>query len=174
MAAQCTDKRVNDVTKELFKKYKKGEDFKRVKKNVLERDISSISFYRHKASNIRECCKVIVEKYGNNVPSTVDELTSLAGIGRETANFVLGNAFGQSAIAVDTHVLRVSIRIGLATTKNPDKVEKELCELIPRGKWTRICHLFQAHGCAICTAKNPLCPNCILFDLCQWKNKRGI
>ena len=173
LAAQCTDKRVNDVTKELFKKYKKAEDFKRVKTNVLEKDISSISFYRNKASNIRECCKIIVEKYGNNVPSTVEELTSLPGIGRKTANIVLGNAFDQSAIAVDTHVLRVSTRIGLATSKNPDKVEKELCEVIPRGKWTRICYLFQAHGRATCKAKNPSCPDCILFDICEWKDKRS-
>ena len=165
LAAQCTGKRVNDVTKELFKRYKKVKYFKLVKTNLLERDINSISFYRNKASNIRECCKVIVEKYGNNVPSVVDELTSLPGIGRKTANIVLGNAFGQSAIAVDTHVLRVSTRLGLAVSKNPGKVEKELCEVIPRGKWTRIYHLFQAHGRVICTAKNPLCPNCILFDL---------
>ncbi len=173
LAAQCTDKRVNDVTKELFKKYKKAEDFERVKTNVLEKGISSFSFYRNKASNIRECCKVIVEKYGNNVHSAVDELTSLPGIGRKTANIVLGNAFDQSTIAVDTHVLRVSTRLGLAVSKNPDKVEKELCEVIPRGKWTRICRLFQAHGRATCKAKNPSCQDCILFDICEWKDKRS-
>ncbi|ODS31433.1 MAG: endonuclease III [Candidatus Scalindua rubra] len=172
LAAQCTDKRVNDVTKGLFKKYKKAEDFERVKINALEKDISSISFYRNKARNIKECCKIIVKKYGANVPSNLNELISLPGIGRKTANIILGNAFGKQAIAVDTHVQRVSTRLGLATSKNPDNVEKELCEVVPRDKWTKSCHLFQAHGRMICTAKNPSCPDCILFDLCEWKDKR--
>lgn len=172
LAAQCTDKRVNEITKELFKKYKSAVDFGRVKINVLEKDISSISFYRNKAKNIKECCKVIAEKHNGNVPSEIDELTSLPGIGRKTANIILGNAFGKQVIAVDTHVQRVSTRLGLATSKNPDNVERELCEVIPRDKWTKTCHLFQAHGRLTCTAKNPSCPDCILFDLCEWKYKR--
>jgi endonuclease III len=171
LAAQCTDKRVNDVTRTLFKKYKKAEDYKRAKINVLEKDVSSISFFRNKAGNIKNCCKVIVEKYDGNVPSEINELTSLPGIGRKTANIVLGNAFGQPAIAVDTHVQRVSIRLGLATSKNPDNIEKELCEVVPREKWTKTCHLFQAHGRMTCTAKNPSCPICVLYDLCEWKDK---
>ncbi len=172
LAAQCTDKRVNDVTKELFKKYKKAEDFERVKINALEKDISSISFYRNKARNIKECCKIIVKKYESNVPSNLSELISLPGIGQKTANIILGNAFGKQAIAVDTHVQRVSARLGLATSKNPDNVEKELCEVVPRDKWTKSCYLFQAHGRMICTAKSPKCSDCILFDLCEWKDKR--
>ncbi len=134
LAAQCTDSRVNDVTKRLFRKYKNAEDFKRAKTNELEKDISSINFYRNKARNIRECCKVIAEEYGNNVPSVLDKLTSLPGIGRKTANIVLGNAFGQPAIAVDTHVQRVSTRLGLASAGNTDDIEKELCGVIPREK----------------------------------------
>ncbi len=171
LAAQCTDKRVNDVTRILFKKYKKAEDYKRAKINALEKDVSSISFFRNKATHIKNCCKIIVEKYNGNVPPEIAKLTSLPGIGRKTANIVLGNAFGQPAIAVDTHVQRVSIRLGLATSKNPDNIEKELCEVILRGKWTKTCHLFQAHGRMTCTAKNPSCPNCVLYNLCEWKDK---
>ncbi len=171
LAAQCTDKRVNEVTKTLFKKYKKAEDYKRAKINVLEKDVSSISFYRNKTRNIKNCCKVIVEKYNGSVPSDMDELTSLPGIGRKTANIVLGNAFGQPAIAVDTHVQRVSTRLGLSTSKSPDNIEKELCEVVSREKWTKICHLFQAHGRMTCTAKNPSCPICVVYDLCEWKDK---
>lgn len=171
LAAQCKDKRVNDVTRTLFKKYKKAEDYKRAKISVLEKDVSSISFFRNKAKNIKNCCKVIVEKYDGNVPSEINELTSLPGIGRKTANIVLGNAFGQPAIAVDTHVQRVSVRLGLATSKNPDDIEKELCEVVPREKWIKTCHLFQAHGRMTCTAKDPSCPICVLYDLCEWEYK---
>ncbi len=171
LAAQCTDKRVNEVTKELFKKYKKVEDYERVKTNILEKDISSISFFRNKARNIKGCCKVIVEKYNEDVPANLEDLLCLPGIGRKTANIVLSNAFGQPAIAVDTHVLRVSIRLGLTTSENPDRVEKELCEVISRDKWTKTCHLFQTHGRLTCTARNPSCPICVLYDLCGWKDK---
>jgi len=172
LAAQCTDKRVNEVTRILFKKYKKADDYACAKIDVLEKDVSSISFFRNKAKNIKECCKIIVRKYESSVPSDIETLTSLPGIGRKTANIILGNAFGQPAIAVDTHVQRVSNRLGLATSKNTDNIEKELCEIIPKNKWTKTCHLFQAHGRTVCTAKKPACPDCILFDLCRWGDKR--
>ncbi|MFQ5963224.1 MAG: endonuclease III [Candidatus Scalinduaceae bacterium] len=172
LAAQCTDKRVNEITSELFRRYKKIEDYNHVKLNLFEKEISSISFFGNKAKNIKKCCKVIIEKYNGKIPSKVEELTSLPGIGRKTANIIIGNAFNQPAIAVDTHVQRVSTRLGLATSRNPDKIEKELCEVISKVKWTKICHLLQAHGRLICTAKKPKCPKCVLFDLCEWKDKR--
>ncbi len=122
---------------------------------------------------VPEFCRIIVREYKSSVPSDIETLTSFPGIGRKTANIILGNAFGQPAVAVDTHVQRVSNRLGLAASKNADNIEKELCGIIPKGKWTKICHLFQAHGRAVCSAKKPACPDCILFDLCKWKEKTG-
>lgn len=173
LAAQCTDKRVNEVTKGIFKKYKKTEDYGRVKTDELEKDISTISFFRKKAKSINDCCEILVEKHNGSVPPDLRELISLPGVGRKTANIILGNAFGRMAIAVDTHVQRVSTRLGLASSKNPDKIEIELCDVVPENRWTKTCHLFQDHGRKICTAKAPSCLNCILYDLCEWKLKEG-
>ena len=172
LSAQCTDKRTNEVTRDLFEKYKEAEDYKHAESKVLEKDISSISFFRNKAKNIKDCCGIIVDKHNGDVPSSLEELVALPGIGRKTANLVLGNAFGQAAISVDTHVLRVSTRLGLATSNNPDIIERGLCEVIPENKWTKTCHLIQAHGRTICMAKKPSCTDCILLDLCKWEDKR--
>lgn len=171
LAAQCTDERVNQVTTSLFKKYQKAEDYTNVSIEELEGDIHSTGFYKNKAKNIVGCCKKIVNDFNGEVPSTLPALVSLPGVGRKTANIVLANAFGKPAIGVDTHVYRVSNRLGLAHSNNPDKVEMELCKIIPEEKWIRTVHLLTFHGKKICKAKRPFCGQCVLFDLCEWPNK---
>lgn len=167
LAAQCTDERVNEVTKDLFKKYQSAEDFAAADIRTLEEEIRPTGFYRNKAKNIVSCCLVLVEKHRGEVPNSLDDLVSLPGVGRKTANIVLGNAYGQEAIAVDTHVGRVTSRMGLATSKDPDKIEEELREIIPQNKWTRSTHLFGFHGRRICQAKKPLCSSCVVRDFCK-------
>ncbi|MEW6615237.1 MAG: endonuclease III [Thermodesulfobacteriota bacterium] len=171
LAAQCTDERINQVTTDLFKKYQKAEDYTNVSIDALEEDIHSTGFYKNKAKNIAGCCKKIIKDFNGEVPSTLPALVSLPGVGRKTANIVLANAFGKPAIGVDTHVQRVSNRLGLAHSNNPDKVEMELCNIIPEGKWIRTVHLLTFHGKRICKAKRPLCGQCILFELCEWPDK---
>ncbi|MFH2012392.1 MAG: endonuclease III [Pseudomonadota bacterium] len=172
LAAQCTDERVNQVTTNLFKKYQEARDYTKVSIDELEEDIHSTGFYKNKAKNIAGCCKKIVEDFNEAVPSTLSELLSLPGVGRKTANIVLANAFERPAIAVDTHVHRVSNRLGLAHSNNPDKVEMELCNIIPEEKWIRAVHLLTFHGKRICKAKKPLCGQCALFELCKWSDKK--
>ena len=171
LAAQCTDERVNLVTNNLFKKYQKAKDYTNVSIEELEGDIRSTGFYKNKAKNIVGCCEKIVKDFNGEVPSTLPALVSLPGVGRKTANIVLANAFGKPAIGVDTHVYRVSNRLGLAHSNNPDKVEMELCRIIPEERWIRTGHLLTFHGKKICKAKKPLCNQCVLFELCEWPNK---
>ncbi len=166
LAAQCTDERVNQVTKDLFKKYRKASDYARADLKTLEAEIRSTGFFRNKAKSIIGCCQELVQKFKGQVPRTLDELTSLPGVGRKTANILLGNAFNQQAIAVDTHVKRVTHRLGWAKSDDPDKIEFELMEVIPQNRWTLSCHQIVFHGRRVCMAKNPQCPTCPVAKLC--------
>jgi endonuclease-3 len=153
LSAQCTDERVNMTTKTLFKKYRTARAYATADKAKFEKDIGSINFYRNKTRSIQNCCKLVVADFGGEVPATVGELTTLPGVGRKTANIVLGNAFGKDALAVDTHVKRVSHRLGLATSDDPDEIERELCAIIPKNRWTNTTHFFILHGRKTCKAK---------------------
>ncbi len=166
LAAQCTDERVNQVTKDLFKKYRKPSDYAGTDLKTLEAEIRSTGFFRNKAKSIIGCCQTLVQKFGGQVPRTLEELTSLPGVGRKTANILLGNAFNQQAIAVDTHVKRVTHRLGWAKSDDPDKIEFELMEVIPQNRWTLSCHQIVFHGRKVCMAKNPQCPACPVAKLC--------
>ena len=166
LAAQCTDERVNLVTQDLFKKYRKAVDFARADLKILEEEIRSTGFYHNKAKSIIRCCQIIEEKFKGQVPQTLEELTMLPGVGRKTANIILGNAYGQQAIAVDTHVKRVTHRLGWAKPEDPDKIEFELMKVIPQGRWTMACHELVFHGRRVCTAKNPQCPTCPVVKFC--------
>jgi endonuclease-3 len=166
LAAQCTDERVNRVTKELFKKYRTAADFSKADLHPLEEEIRSTGFFHNKAKNIIGCCRDIVSKFNGEVPRTLEDLTSLAGVGRKTANIILGNAFGRQAIAVDTHVKRVTHRLGWAKSDDPDKIEFELMKLIPEERWTLACHQLVSHGRNVCIAKKPKCSLCPTAGLC--------
>lgn len=166
LAAQCTDERVNMVTRGLFKKYRRAADFAAADLRTLEEEIRPTGFYHNKAKSILACCQMIVDRFNGQVPRTLEELTSLSGVGRKTANIILGNAYGQQAIAVDTHVKRVTHRLGWAKPDDPDKIEFELMEVIPRERWTMACHQLVFHGRNVCTAKNPQCPTCPVNHLC--------
>lgn len=171
LSAQCTDKRVNEVTEELFKKYSTAEDYASADPKRFEQDIRLINFYKNKARQIINCCKELVEKYGGRVPDSQEELTKLPGVGRKTANVVLGSAFGRPAIAVDTHVLRVSNRLGLVDSKKPEEVEPALMKQLPEKLWTPFTLAMILHGRETCKAKKPLCNKCILYNECQWPEK---
>jgi endonuclease III len=167
LSAQCTDERVNIVTKNLFRKYKTPEDFANAPEGELERDIQSTGFYRNKAKSIRAMAASLLEKYGGRVPETMEELIGLAGVGRKTANVVLGNAFDQNVgVVVDTHVARLSERLGLTKHSSPEKIELDLMELVPREDWTLWSHLLIHHGRAICKARGPECGKCVIFEHC--------
>ncbi len=171
LSAQCTDKRVNEVTKGLFKKYRTAGDYASADPKVFEQEIRPTGFYKNKARQVINCCKALVERYGGRVPDTLEELTSLPGVGRKTANVVLGSAFGRQAIAVDTHVLRVSNRLGLVDSKDPDRVEQELMRQVPRDRWTAFTLAMILHGRETCTARRPKCGECILRRECGWPEK---
>jgi endonuclease-3 len=167
LSAQCTDKRVNEVTKILFKKYKTPHDYIRTTQEELEKDIYSTGFYRNKSKNIKELCKILVNEYDSKVPGTMEDLLKLPGVARKTANIVLSVAFGKiEGIAVDTHVKRVSARLGLTANSNPDKIEKDLMEIIPRNNWDIFTLLLINHGRNVCLARKPLCGECVLNKLC--------
>jgi len=167
LSAQCTDERVNIVTADLFRKYRKAEDFIKVEQTELEQDIRSTGFYRNKAKAIQGACRLIVEQHGGRVPSTLDELLELPGVARKTANVVLGNAFGiSSGVVVDTHVGRLSQRLGLTRHEQPEKIERDLIELVPQKDWVDFAHLLIYHGRAVCKARKPECASCTLEDLC--------
>jgi len=166
LAAQCTDARVNLVTKDLFKKYPKTSDYARADLKTLEGEIRSTGFFRNKAKSIIGCGQALVQKFNGQVPRTLEELTTLPGVGRKTANIILGNAFGQQAIAVDTHVKRVTHRLGWAKSDDPDKIEFELMEVIPQNRWTLACHQIVFHGRRVCMAKKTQCSTCPVAKLC--------
>jgi len=171
LAAQCTDERVNMVTRDLFKKYRTARDYAQADLATFESEIHSTGFYKAKARAIAGMAGVLVQQHGGQVPRTAEELMALPGVGRKTANVVLGNAYGQQALAVDTHVFRVSQRLGLARSDDPEKIHDQLCRVLPRGKWTRITHLFTSHGRRVCQARTPACPACPIRALCPWPGK---
>ncbi len=167
LSAQCTDKRVNIVTKSLFEKYRSVKDFASVKQSALEKDVFSTGFYRNKAKNIIASAKIILEKHGGKVPRTMKELVELPGVARKTANIVLSSGFGiVEGMAVDTHVKRLSFRIGLTQHKDPQKIEKDLMEIVPRKDWNKFSLLLIQHGREICSARKPNCAGCFLNDVC--------
>lgn len=167
LSAQCTDERVNVVTKTLFKKYRSIEDYAGADLKELEQDIRSTGFYRNKARNIKKCCQIILDKFGSQVPKTMEEILELPGVARKTANIVLSNAYGVvEGIAVDTHVRRLSRRLGLTANDNPDKIEQDLMKLVPKSKWMRFTELLIFHGRKTCTAKRPKCETCVVNKLC--------
>lgn len=171
LSAQCTDARVNEVTKTLFKKYKKAKDYALANLETFEHEIKSTGFYKNKAKMIINCCKELEQNFKGKVPTTLEELTTLPGVGRKTANIILGTAFDAQAIAVDTHVLRVSNRLGLAHSKDTEKVEEELMEQIPKNKWTVFTNAMILHGRETCIARNPKCCDCVIYNQCEWPDK---
>jgi endonuclease-3 len=167
LSAQCTDKRVNIVTKELFKKYRSAADFANAPLSELEQAIRTTGFFRNKAKNIQACCRKLIELHNGQVPRTMEELTQLDGVGRKTANVVLGNAFGINAgVVVDTHVTRLSQRLGLTRQKSPEKIELELMALVPQKQWTLLSHWLIWHGRRRCDARQPDCDHCEIRKLC--------
>ena len=167
LSAQTTDKQVNIVTKKLFNKYQKPEDYANVDVSELEEDIRSTGFYRNKAKNLKKTGQLLVEKYNSQVPRTMEELVKLPGVARKTANIVLTNSYGiVEGIAVDTHVRRLSQRLGLTKNTNPDKIEKDLMNIIPKSDWEKITDLLIFHGRNICTARKPKCSICVLNKIC--------
>jgi endonuclease-3 len=173
LAAQCTDERVNQVTTSLFRKYRRAADYAAADPATFEGEIRSTGFFRAKTRSVLGMARAVVERHSGEVPRTLEALVALPGVGRKTANVVLGNAFGVPGIAVDTHVFRVTQRLGLAKADDPDAVESQLAEVVPRAGWTRFCHLIQAHGRRVCHARMPACPACPVRALCPWPGKTG-
>lgn len=171
LSAQCTDERVNAVTAELFPRYRRAQDWADLPLPTLEKAIHSTGFFRAKARSIVGMARGLVERHGGEVPRTLEELVALPGVGRKTANVVLGNAFGIPALAVDTHVFRVSQRLGLARGDDPEEIHDQLCLVLPRPGWTQASHLLILHGRRVCFARNPACPTCPVEALCPWPGK---
>jgi len=166
LSAQCTDERVNIVTKTLFKKYKKPQDFVDLKNEELEKEIFSTGFYKQKTKSVKACCDELIKNHKGKVPADFDELVKLSGVGRKTASVIAGNAFGIPAIAVDTHVKRLSNLLGFIDSQNPDKIEIRLKELLPESYWINSSHWLATHGRKICIANRPKCSECVISDLC--------
>ncbi len=172
LAAQCTDDKVNEVTRtRLFTKYRTPDDYVRAPAEELEADIRPTGFFRNKARSIQGCCRDLIERFGGRVPDQVDALLTLPGVGRKTANILLGNAFGRDAIGVDTHVMRLAQRLGFTQQTDPDKIEADLTAVVPRAGQTHFCHLMQAHGRRICVARKPKCPECSIAAMCPFPDK---
>jgi endonuclease-3 len=171
LSAQCTDVRVNLVTPDLFARFPDAKAFATADARTLETAIQSTGFFRNKARNIRECCKQLLDGHGGQVPGTMDELVRLPGVGRKTANVILGNAFGVPGITVDTHVGRLSRRMGLTTQTDPEKVEQDLMKLLPAKEWTMFSHRMIYHGRQACHARKPQCESCVLAKVCP---KEGV
>lgn len=169
LSAQCTDKRVNIVTKDLFKKYKTIKDFAFSSLAELEKDIHSTGFYKNKAKNIKGCCQMLMQKYGGEVPDTMEALIQLSGVGRKTANVILPNIFGKNeGVCVDTHMIRLSQRIGFSKHKDPVKIEKDLMEITPQKDWMVVTNLLIYHGRVICHARKPKCAECVIRHHCHF------
>lgn len=172
LSAQCTDARVNIVTKDLFQKYKSVEDFALADLAELERDIHSTGFYKNKAKNIIACCQKLILEYKGEVPSDIEDLISLPGVGRKTANVIRGNIFHEPSIVVDTHVKRISGKLGFTKETDPEKIEYELMEILPKEHWILYNIQIIQHGREVCVARNPKCDACFLRELCKTKNKK--
>ena len=171
LAAQARDDLVNKVTVELFRANPSAADYASTPPAKLEGQIDKINFYRNKAKAIHNCCKQLVERFNGRVPDNLEDLISLPGVGRKTANIVLGNAFGQQTIGVDTHVMRLSQRLGLSKKTDPDKIEADLMAMVPEKQRVRFCHLMQYHGRRVCLAKKPKCPECTVKTICPFPGK---
>lgn len=171
LAAQARDDLVNKITVDLFQTYRNAADYANAPPALLIKQIGKINFYRNKAKSIHNCCKELVERFGGQVPDNLNDLVSLPGVGRKTANIVLGNAFGHQTIGVDTHVMRLSQRLGFTKKTDPDKIEADLTEIVPEKRRVRFCHLMQYHGRRVCVAKKPKCPQCTINGLCPFPEK---
>ena len=171
LSAQCTDQRVNQVTPSLFRRYRRPAELAAANLPELERLIRSTGFFRNKAKHLVACCKAVTERFGEQIPHTMDELITLPGVGRKTANVILGNAFGQPSIVVDTHVKRVAKRLGLTRSDNPDRVEQDLQQLMPNSQWTAVSQRLLLHGRNVCLARKPQCRTCPVYRHCPWKGK---
>ena len=171
LSAQCTDVRGNQVTASLFKKYRSAADFAAADPADFEQEIRSTGFFRNKAKNILACCQKLVRDFGGTVPRTMEDLVTLPGVGRKTANILLYNAYGIPGFGVDTHVVRVTNRLGLVDTEDPEKIEAVICALLPSAEWGQATHLFIFHGRRTCHAKQPDCPGCTLRAVCPWPEK---
>jgi endonuclease-3 len=171
LAAQSHDSLVTQITPALFAKYRTAQDYAAAPLEQLGEEIRRINFSRVKSQRIKDCCAALVERFNGEVPKNLDDLLTLPGVGRKTANIVLGNIFGQQTIGVDTHVMRLSQRLGLTKNTNPDKIEFDLMQVVPEKKRVRFCHLLQYHGRRVCVAKKPRCPVCVINDLCPYPNK---
>jgi endonuclease-3 len=174
LAAQARDDLVNKVTVELFKRNRSAADYADAPLADLEKQIGKINFYRNKAKSIHNCCRQLVEHFGGKVPDNLDDLISLPGVGRKTANIVLGNAFGRDTIGVDTHVMRLSQRLGFTKRTDPDKIEADMMAVVPEKLRVRFCHLMQYHGRRVCLAKKPKCPECTIKSLCPFPGKTKV
>jgi endonuclease-3 len=174
LAAQCTDEKVNEVTVELFRKYKTARDFANADPDELMKEIYSTGTFRRKAVRIKECCEIIATQYNGEIPTNMDDLASLPGVGRKTANMLLADAFGLPGIIMDTHAIRLSQRIGLSDKKLPDKIELDLIEIIPEEHWTIFSHLLAFHGRAVCVARKPKCEQCKISDFCEYYLKTAL
>jgi endonuclease-3 len=173
LSAQCTDERVNQVTKSLFEKYRAAQDYAHADRANLEEDIRPTGFFRQKAKAIQEICQGLIERFGGKIPPELDDLVTLAGIGRKTANLVLSEAFGVPGIIVDTHVKRVAGRIGLTHETDPVKIEFDLMDYVPREDWSRLSNLLIFHGRRTCVARKPRCPQCSIREWCEYPDKTG-
>jgi endonuclease-3 len=171
LAAQARDDLVNQVTPQLFKDNRTSADYAKLPLAELEKQIGKINFYRNKAKSIHNCCSQLVERFGGKVPDNLADLVSLPGVGRKTANIVLGNSFGQQTIGVDTHVMRLSQRLGFTSKTDPDKIEADLTAIVPAKQRVRFCHLMQYHGRRVCLAKKPKCAACNIEPLCPFPGK---
>ncbi len=173
LAAQCTDARVNIVTKDLYQKYRTVEDFANADLKELEQDIKSTGFYHNKAKNIIGACQMLIRDFGGKVPSNMEDLLKLPGVGRKTANLVLNDCFGVSGVVVDTHAKRLSNRIGLTENQDPEKIEYDLMKVVPVESWGRFCHQLVFHGRAVCNARKPACEECGIREYCKYGLKNG-
>ena len=171
LAAQARDELVNKITPELFRNHRTAADYAATKPEKLAGEIGRINFYRNKAKSIHNCARELIARFGGNVPDNLDDLISLPGVGRKTANIVLGNAFGRQTIGVDTHVMRLSQRLALTKNTDPDKIEADLMKIVPAQRRVRFCHLLQYHGRRVCVARKPNCPQCVIQKLCPYPFK---
>ncbi|HEX2946465.1 MAG TPA: endonuclease III [Clostridia bacterium] len=168
LAAQCTDARVNIVTKDLFVKYRNVQDFANADLEELEQDIKSTGFYHNKAKNIIAACKMIISDFGGSVPSNMEDLLKLPGVGRKTANLILSDSFGVPGVVIDTHAKRLTNRMGLTDNEDPEKIEYDLMKLLPAEKWGNFCHQLVFHGRALCDARKPKCADCSIKPYCKF------
>jgi endonuclease-3 len=171
LSAQTTDVQVNRITEKLFKKYKTVKDYASAPPEAFQKDVSGVNFYKTKARNIQNAAREVIERYGSQVPKTMEELVSLPGVARKTANIILSNAFGiNEGVAVDTHVKRLAQRLGLTRNEEPAKIEKDLMAITPKKEWGNLSHLLILHGREVCAARKPRHDECVLYDLCPSRN----